>query len=1752
MADTTSTTQFKADISQLKSAMQAAQRQVKLASSEFKKATAGLDDWSSSAEGLQAKIKQLNSTLQAQKKQAELANKEFEKTVKVYGKNSAEADRAKMKLNGYETAVAKTEKELDKYEQELKDCENATGRFADETEDLESATQSASDGFTVMKGALANLVADGFRMAISAAKDFAAATLEAGMNFEQGMAQVQAISGASGEELEALTEKAKEMGAKTKFSATESAEAFNYMAMAGWKTEDMLNGIEGIMNLAAASGSDLATTSDIVTDALTAMGYSAGDAGRLADVMAAASSNANTNVEMMGQTFQYAAPIVGALGYNMEDTAVQIGLMANAGIKGEKAGTALRSILTRLSAPPKECAEAMEELGISLTDSEGNMKSLDDVMGDLRKAFQGLDETQQTANAKAIAGQEAMSGLLAIVNAAPADYEKLTKAVKESEGAASSMADTMNDTVEGQLTLLKSQIEGVQIQIYEKLTPALKDGIKKVSESISAINWDKVADKVGDFARKAIDLFAKIIENADEIIIIMKTVGTVLAATFVVTKILSFAQGITTLVSAFKAMKTATEAATASQLLLNAAQAATPIGLVTAAVAGLVAGIAYLVVKNNEAAQTTQILTDYEQEQIDKINEMAAAYEEMKAARDEQVEAINGEFAHYTELSSELDSLVDANGRVKEGYEDRANFILTTLNEACGTEMKLVDGVIENYQDEKKALDQLLQTKKAEAILRANEEAYTTAIQKQKEATNNLTTAQGIYAQNKAELAQAEKEYNKIMNMTAEEYAEQNDLMWDLGTASSQLKNEQEEMGKKFNEAKAAVGESRMAMVNAQTTYDEYMSTIKNYEGLSSAIISGDAKKIQTALTNMQNDFMTAETATKGSLQRQVQNYENNLANLKQAMANGTPSITQEMIKQAEAMVSAAKAELDKAPEDFASSANHTAQTYGDTLGSPENQENARSGATALKTAAKEELDDPSEFEESGNNYGDAFAVGITAQDILVGEAASGIASTANNSLNSGIDAHSPSRTAMTSGENFGQGFINGMNNKTNSIWSTAWNLAKTALNALKSGQKEGSPSKITYQSGVYFVQGYINGIVSQNKKLQSTVKGMVTTVVKELGKMSNYNFSDVAENASSMFAQAFSKKLDYSLSKLSYQNEQKLNIFDEAIEKYETQKSNDSSKLQANSDKVVKAYEKDRDKTIRSIEKQRDKQVKALEKERDSLIKGIEKSRDAQIKAQEKSRDAEIKSIEKSQQKSIKALEADRDAHIKTLEKSRDAKIKAIEKERDNTITNLQNQLDNLSYKKEDSARRKQLQKEIKSARENASKRIEAAKKVSQASIKEVTNHTAKEIKAVNDNAKKAIKNEKSVASENIKTLKKTASENLKELKSSSSKEIKAVKDNANQEIKNKKNASDKAIEKEKANTKKQIAASDKKYDALIANENKKKDAYSKASGQMITEYTNAMNEYQSKAQEVIDNTINGIIDKYDQRYDDLSEKQNSLVDKLKSAGDLFDISGAGVMTINDIQAQTKQIRDYTSKLQKIKNKVSSELFEQIASYDMKEGSAFMDRLLSMNAKDLEAYNKAYTEKMEAAQKAGESIYKADFNRIAKDYKTEINQAFNDLPTLLEEMGKEAMRGFLSGLTTNTDYMEDEIKLYVKAIVDTFKKDLKISSPSKVMMEIGDYTGEGLVNGLKSTINSVKKVAQEMAQSVATPIDGLKANIGEFKSAVNSNSPASVGTSTVINNYELQQNNYSPKSLTALETYQARRQQVAMVKAMT
>lgn len=378
----------------------------------------------------------------------------------------------------------------DEFDKRLSNLENKTNSFA-----------------STVKKALASIGLGAIaKKAVGYIKDV-------GSSFEATMSKVQAISGASGKELEVLTAKAKEMGAKTKFSATESAEAFTYMAMAGWKTADMLNGIEGIMNLAAASGEDLASVSDIVTDAMTAFGLSANgttkiikdgyvkevsNASHFADVLAKASSASNTNVGMMGETFKYVAPVAGALKYSVEDCAVAIGLMANSGIKSSQAGTALRSMLSRMVKPTDDVKGAMDKLGISLTDAKGNMKPLSQLMTEMRQKFGKLSDSQKAQYASTIAGQEAMSGLLAIVNASDDDFNSLTQQINNADGAAQEMADTMQNNLAGKLTIMGSGIECIAISIYEKVAPALEDFVDYITNNVLPVIQDFVN---GDFSK---------------------------------------------------------------------------------------------------------------------------------------------------------------------------------------------------------------------------------------------------------------------------------------------------------------------------------------------------------------------------------------------------------------------------------------------------------------------------------------------------------------------------------------------------------------------------------------------------------------------------------------------------------------------------------------------------------------------------------------------------------------------------------------------------------------------------------------------------------------------------------------------------------------------------------------------------------------------------------------------------------------------------------------------------------------------------------------------------------------------------------------------------------------------------------------------------------------------------------------------------------------------------------------------------
>lgn len=314
------------------------------------------------------------------------------------------------------------------------------------------------------------------------------AAVKTASDFDSSMSQVAAVSGATGEDFDKLRAKAREMGAKTKFSASEAADAMNYMAMAGWKTSDMLDGIEGIMNLAVASGEDLATTSDIVTDALTAFGLTAKDSGHFADILAAASSNANTNVSMMGETFKYCAPIAGALGFSAEDTAEAIGLMANAGIKSSQAGTSLRTIMNNLTGEVKLSGKSIGDVTIATTNADESMRSLTAILADCRSAFGQLSDSEKASNAEALVGKNAMSGFFALMNSAPGDISKLEGAIKNCDGTSEKMAETMQDNLSGQLTILKSQLQELAISFADLMMPAIRSLVSALQGLVDFLN----------------------------------------------------------------------------------------------------------------------------------------------------------------------------------------------------------------------------------------------------------------------------------------------------------------------------------------------------------------------------------------------------------------------------------------------------------------------------------------------------------------------------------------------------------------------------------------------------------------------------------------------------------------------------------------------------------------------------------------------------------------------------------------------------------------------------------------------------------------------------------------------------------------------------------------------------------------------------------------------------------------------------------------------------------------------------------------------------------------------------------------------------------------------------------------------------------------------------------------------------------------------------------------------------------------
>ena len=449
--------------------------------------------------------KKQEAALESNRQKLERLTAEHDKLQREMSETAAPSEELRQKMAKNEKQIAATTAKIEAQEQrlqtlgsELSDVGVNTANLSAENERLaktydkvkksqeeiakvNTALEQNNTSISNTKTQLAGVI--GTAAALGAA--IYAGPVKKSRELEAQMSTVKAISNATTEDMTRLTDMAKHMGATTQFTAVEAGKALEYMAMAGWKTDQMLGGLPGIMNLAAASGEDLGQVSDIVTDALTAFNMTADQSGRFADVLAQASSNANTNVSMMGATFQKVAPVAGTLGYSVEDMSLGIGLMANASVKAETAGTSLKTALANMAKPTKQMQAYMDKYGISLTNADGSMKTFREVIDNLRSSLGGLSKTEKTAAATAIFGKESFAGMLAIVNASDADFKKVSDAVNNAAGAAKRMAAIKLDNLEGDVTLLKSATDGLQTAIGDALLPTFRAGTQQLTKFVS-------------------------------------------------------------------------------------------------------------------------------------------------------------------------------------------------------------------------------------------------------------------------------------------------------------------------------------------------------------------------------------------------------------------------------------------------------------------------------------------------------------------------------------------------------------------------------------------------------------------------------------------------------------------------------------------------------------------------------------------------------------------------------------------------------------------------------------------------------------------------------------------------------------------------------------------------------------------------------------------------------------------------------------------------------------------------------------------------------------------------------------------------------------------------------------------------------------------------------------------------------------------------------------------------------------------
>ena len=1688
----------------------------------------------STAQEIDKASDQAQKSVEEVAKSAEKTGKQVEKSAKDSASKAGQAAK-----QGADTAAKGTESASTKMQQshkKVKDTakESADGAKKSWEESNQSTVASTESATSKMAGLMKKSAAVIGVVSVAAAKK----TIDVGKSFEAGMSEVQAISGASGKDLEKLSAKAKQMGATTKFSATESATALKYMAMAGWKTNQMVSGLSGVMNLAAASGEDLGTVSDIVTDSMTAFGLKAKDSGHFADVLAKASSS--SNVAMMGETFKYVAPLAGSMKYSIEDTATAIGLMANAGIKGSQAGTSLRSIITRLVKPPKDAATALNALGISTTKADGSMKPLRETMAELREKFSGLTESQKASYASSIAGQEAMSGLLAIVNASDSDFNKLQKAIDNSSGAAKKQADVMNNNLQGALYDLGSVAESVGIGIYEDIKTPLtkavgvgtaqlrilsnklkKGGIKEIvpKEAINTVeNLGKVAMVAGKGGVKVLGAAAKLVGNNMEV------------ALPVAASLLTVFKGykaVTTVVTAFRTVSTATQGAsigvqllgTAIQLFtgktiqatsattaFKAASAALggPVGIAVVAVGALAAGVAAYALTQKRAVTEADKFASSCTKLKKKQDEMATSIKSLHKENQENVDSTRANGVQADRLYNQLTKLMKVEGK-SAGTKAQIASVVKQLNELLpGLNLeydKEADKLNKSTSAIKKNIAALKEQAMAKAYQKGMENAASkvakadieneNAIKKKTEATNKYNAAvekmnQVTAKVNQGKITTSSDEYKKASNDLTKYY----DAMM---TANKAV----EQSGKNLNAAQKELT-AYTDKYTAQTNYTEYLKSLDDLakqakikasdipksvgEGIKQGVYanptSGNELKNLIKLDDLVNSDQLAKMQEQGM---KIPQY------LSKGISDGSISFKSAAKQMQNAinwtdLIQKAKDAGVKVPDSVAQ-------------GISSGQYAVPTSVQAVKNLVTFE-DLKAKAQQGGIQVPDYLANAIISGSGKPREAAAALSrmiSFQEAITKAGIDGSKiPTELAMkvAQGKTPVQDAIkeltkidlSGDQNAfglTKAIDSTAQKTKSQATkikNSLKIGKVDNSAAASSFDA-----------IATKTGKAATTVKKN-STAIKKASKITATNNSSAGVQSFNSYLSSFSKGSGKAKS-----------AADKISKTTATGLASGSGKAKTAGGKMTSEFSKgitSKSGTAKSAGSKVSKAGSSGASAQKSSFVSVGGNLSLGLASGIRSNSGAVSAAARETVRAaVAAAKAEGKIHSPSRVMDSDVGkwmplgMAAGIRKHTKDVEDASGEMANASV--EATATALGIHSPSRVYKDAVGKNI--PKGVAKGVREGQTELNAEMNLAVNEAlsaAKSASK--KGNYSDIGNNLVSGISEALNTAKSRSSETVQEIIDQQTSKVSSKHDTAEKNLQDKISKTKnKKKKAKLKKQLKKLKKQNAAEEKQLKIAGEKTAAaYNDAFEKEADRLNKIAQEKLQDLSDEYQEAYNNIKSKMDSLTDKQQSWGNIYNLD----QNIMDIEK-------YQKNLKSLENKIPESMMEKILGMDIDAGNAYMAWFQHMSEAEQQAYINKWNQQQNMSNTFSENFFGDDLAKLQANYESEMKAVTDDLQKEMKQAGVNIAKGLTAGMESETRNLSKSMKKICQNIIKTAKKTLKIHSPSREFTEIGSCDIQGAIKGHEKEAPNLYKQMGTISQNMAQKFAKAKLNVQDIQS---------------------------------------------------